>query len=383
MDISHRWINSIDEFGAISKKWDEAVLASGEDNPFLLSDFIITWWKYYSKEYVKLKIFVLYRNGKMAGGIPLCQNNKGYLEPPGRISANYTECLSVGDSKDVWESFFNSLSQIDGLRLIRLKRVRKDRIDEEWLKSLASKHTDILIDLYPSGRSYLIDIPEDFTKYIGTLPKKLRYYIRRSEDELFKLGKISIYTVKDCDEIKRLCDIFIDLSRSSFRARKMESAFENNAYCEFFRELMGKFCAAGYLDVNALKLDDRIIAVHFGYSIANNLNYILPAFDAEFSNLNPGHLLIYKLVELGSKRKNNIVDLYTGYQFYKEQWSSRKEDIIGIDIRPNCISSRIRRFVDHHARNSAAIKMVRQNLRKHPLLLDMARRMKRAVQYDI
>ena len=47
-----RWIENIDIFIKIKDDWDKAIDLSNTNNPFLLSDFIINWWKIYYKDVV-------------------------------------------------------------------------------------------------------------------------------------------------------------------------------------------------------------------------------------------------------------------------------------------------------------------------------------------
>jgi len=377
--MEYRWITKINEFQEIAAQWDEALLLSKEDNPFLLSDFLLTWWKHYSQG-LKLRIFILYRNTSIIGGLPLCQNRNGYLEYPGGITANYTEFLSHGEDHVFWKYFLESLNQLEAWRCIRLKRIRKKRVNIEQLNKIVSEQKDILLDLRQCEYSYLINIPSDFADYIQRMPKKLRYYIKRSEREFSKLGVISLCSLKSYDKISALLDTYINFSRNSFKKRKKQSAFEDRVYCIFFKELISKMHQAGCLDANALTLNNRIIAIHFGYSLGNNLNYIFPAFDIEFANLNPGHLMIYKLIELASKRKNKIFDFYTGYSFYKEQWCDQKDETVSVDIRPKCFRSKIEQGISRQINKSVIVKKSKEIIKSSPGMINLARKIKSLIQ---
>ena len=340
--MEYRWIEDIGEFRAISKEWDDALLSSKSDSPFFLSDFILSWWGPYSRN-LKLKIFVLTEGDAIVGGLPLCQDRLGLLECPGRIAANYTEPFCLKDGLIFWEHFFEALGELRGWRRIQVSRLRAGRFDIDGLRAVSAKKGSLLCDISEDGCSYLIDIPQDFSGYIASLPKKLRYYIKRSDEGLSGRGDVELRSYKTLDEVNALADTFIGFSRASFKGRKRISAFESEAYCLFFKELINRFCAKGYLDANALTLDGRAIAIHFGYLFGNNLNYVFPAFDIDLADLNPGHLMIYKLIELGSKRGNKFLDMYTGHQFYKEQWSQHKDSILRIEIRPNDVLCRVER----------------------------------------
>ena len=68
--MNYQWIENIKEFDEIAEAWDQALIKAGSYSPFLLSDFIIRWWKYFS-ENKHLRIFVLFKNGCIVGGLPL------------------------------------------------------------------------------------------------------------------------------------------------------------------------------------------------------------------------------------------------------------------------------------------------------------------------
>ncbi len=373
--MRYKWITDIGEFRGLAKEWDNALAACGEDNPFLLSDFILTWWKYYSRG-LGLRVLVLSREGGISAGLPLYQSKNGYLRYMGGASANYTEFLSLEADTDFWQVLPGALRCLEGWRCLYLERFRKSRLDITKLKLISSGHKDLLFNIDRRDFVYLISIPDDPEDYLSRLSGNLRYFIRRSEKRFSGLGRLSLHTLKNKTEIDGLCDKFIEFSRNSFRGRKRRSMFENKNYCAFFRELTNKLFDAGYLDANVLKLDDRVIAIHFGYSIGNKLNYVFGAFDMEFARLKPGYLLIYKLVGLGSMRKNKSLDLYSGRRRYKEELSDCKDEVYSIEIRPNCISNRVGMKISGQFKKSLIVDMARQGLEDYPGLMDRLRAIK-------
>lgn len=378
--MEYCWIEDIEKFQEISREWDNAVIASGEDLPFLLSDFIITWWRHYHRDYSRIMIFLVYENGVLIGGLPLCRNRRGYLEHPGRIAANYTEFFSSTDKDLVWKVFLGALTEIKDWRGLILTRIRSGSVNLAALKEAAALYEKrIFFDIRRYGTSYLIDIPKSFTEYISRLPKKLRYYIRRSESGFSKIGAIGLYSINDDAGIDGLIETYIGLSRKAFKGRHKDSAFDDERFCRFFKELIIKFRLNGYLDANALKLNDRIIAVHLGYSLRNNLNYVFTTFESDFADLNPGHLLIYKLLELGVVRGNSLFDMYTGDHLYKRQWSGRQQEILTLEIKPKGIVGAINRFVSVKLAGRLFTDSIKRTIASSPALLRAARRMKRKI----
>ena len=377
--MKYKWIENINEFNDIARFWDESLLASKEDNPFLLSNFICTWWKHYSNG-LRLRIFLVYKDNNIVGGLPLCEKN-GYMEYPGRWAANYTEFLSIDKNinrQAVWDKFLEALKERKDWKRIYLSRYRLDRLNFYQPNTKQDPvHKGLLFYTSKSEHTYMLEIPDDFSKYIYRLPKTMRYYIRRSEKEFSKLGEIKLCSLKDGGEIDALIDKYIKLSIDSFKRRNKKSSFEDSKYCNFFKELIYGYFKVGYLDANILKLNNKVIAIHFGYSLGNNLNYVFPVFDMDFAQLNPGHLLIYKLVELGSKRGDNLFDLYTGGHLYKEQWSDYKKDVMSVEIRPDTLGSRVKSVANKLINSPLVVKKVKGIIGSSDRLINFGRKVKK------
>ena len=355
------WIKDAEEFRSIAAEWDNALLGSKEDNHFLLSDFILSWWKYYGGR-LGMRILAAYDGAAISCGAAFFRNNRGYLAPIGGITANYTEFLNPAAGQYAWSAILGALKQEKGWRCLSLERARPRKIALGTLKEFASQDKGLVCEAYPSGCSYLIKVPAEFSGYINTIDETLRYYIKRSEKELERQGGLSLISLAESGRMGYFTDMYIRLSLDSFRRRGRKSAFENAPRRLFFKELMEKHSDSGRVDAHALKSGDRIIAMHFGYSAGNNLNYIFPVFDMDFARFNPGHLLIYKLVELAVKRKNDYIDLYSGENFYKEQWSNHRDELVSVALRPKRISCAMEGYFARQIRNSPAIKNIKRGL---------------------
>lgn len=380
--MDYCWIDDIEQFKRISADWDSALISSEADNPFLLSDFLITWWKYYSKK-LTLCFFLVYEDGKIIAGLPLCMSRNGYTEYPGGCVASYTEFLCVQDNQEaIWEIFLKALTERNDWRVVCLKRYNRNRLNVPFLHSLSRLNRSILLDSYRSEYTYIIDIPQNFSKYADSLNSTIRRYIRYSQREFQKMGNISLEHLEENVDLEEWCKKYLEFSISSFKSRNRQSAFCDKDYYLFFKDLIRKFYGLGYLDAYSLNVAGRIAAMHFGYSMKKNLNWFYPTFDVKFSKLHPGHLLLYKLVELGSQRGNKVIDLQSGYVLYKKQWSSRKEEIFTIEIRRNTIRNHIERAVLLGAGRSEFVKMLKRKMHTNILLEKLARKVKAIFKYN-
>jgi hypothetical protein len=113
------WIEDIRQFQDIAQEWDEAIVVSGADNPFLLSDFIESWWKYYSKKR-RLSIFAIYDRGQIVAGIPLCAKRihlRKTLTHIGGCDANVTHFFSKNNQLNFIDHLIHCKKEMIGIFL--------------------------------------------------------------------------------------------------------------------------------------------------------------------------------------------------------------------------------------------------------------------------
>lgn len=375
--VTYSWVEDIAALRRIASAWDDAVVQAGGDNPFLTSHFLFAWWRQYAAVF-RPRFLVVWRDGRVLGGLPLCQDKTGCLEYPGGPAANYTEVLAVpGEDERVWRAVFSALAEAPHWRSVRFPRYRKHRlkIDVNQIPEPDAK-MQMPRDVFRSDDAYVIDVPRDVSAHRRALPKKLRYYLRRSYKRCADLGELRLCSLQTTEELDEWFAQFVRLSRTSFRKRRQRSAFEDNRHCAFFKDLLTTFYRTGYLDAHALKLGDHILAIHFGYTLEHNLNYVLTAFESEFLDLNPGHLLIDQLLQLAATRGDRQVNFYTGSQLYKRQWSNRTEEVVTVEIWRPGMRNRLERSIRTTIRRSPIAGGVADLIRSHPSLHTAARRMK-------
>lgn len=373
--LSYHWITSLEEFRELAPAWDEAVRASGEDNPFLLSPFLLTWWTYYGSTR-RFRAFVVRDNQQLVGGLPLGLNRHGWCEVPGGHAANYTEWFALPAAEPFWQLFAEGAARRDDWQRISLRRCRRHRLADGALDAIRGQELGLLCDVAPNGVTYLFDVPHDAAPLLLSLPKKRRYDVRRSLQALAAQGRVELRLARTAQEAAAWYDRMTDLSRAAFRQRGMRSAFESWRYRAFFRDVINGFYARGLLDANALWLDDRILAVHFGYSLTGNLNYVLTAYDVRYACCQPGHLLLYHLAELAVARGNACIDLYPGDHVYKRQWATRREEVVSVELWQHGYRSRVARSLLRGLRASPLVRRLDRAVRSSPQLLELSRRAK-------
>lgn len=340
--MEYRWIRAIDKFKDIASDWDEALIASGEDNPFLLSDFIITWWKFYSSNR-KLMIFAGYDNSRVVSGMPLCITKRGFrniLEHTGAQTANLTHYFTFKAQPDFMDSFFLALKNNNEWDIFILSRVLESHALISQFRSLGAK--GLKCSSSPAGFDGLIDLSKGYDFVLNNLPERLRRYLQSCRKKASLKGELKLDKISGSRGVSELFSEFREMSRKSFRLRGTFSAFEDSRYSDFFSSLLEVFDRRERLDAHRLSAGDKTLAISFGYRFGKGFKWILTAFNPDFQELRPGHILIAALIRESISRGDPYFDMYYGGElFYKQQWCNKMMPLKKVTIYRDNLLNRI------------------------------------------
>ena len=337
--MKYRWIEDIKEFRNIAREWDEAISLSGEDNPFLLSDFILTWWKYYYKD-KELLIYAVYDKGRIIAGIPLCMLKKGLRKTivyPGGPAANVTHFFTADKELNIVDHLLLSLGQKKDWDNIILERVLSIHPLIGQLEKCAVSGPDKFgIAIHETGMNGIIDLKGGYDTATENLGKRLRRYLRTCKEKAGEIGELRLEKIESPAGVSQLFTEYRTLSVDSFRMRKGVSAFEDDNYSNFFGELFEVFGKKGMLDAHRLTAGKETLGISFGYRFCKGFKWVLTAFNPLHQKLRPGHLLIDALVREAIKNGDAYFDMYYGGElFYKQEWCNKMIPIKRIQIYRN------------------------------------------------
>lgn len=315
------WIKDIDRFQSIAQEWDEALISSRADNPFLLSDFIITWWRYHSKNR-KLMIFILYEQNRIIAGIPLCLEKRSFrrtLVHIGGINANITHFFSISNGLHFMKCLVHALRDAPEWEIFALDRILANNLFlKQFEKEGGSVPNEFSSYIFDAGFNGIIDLKFGYEAILRRLSQRLRRYIIRSK---CKIGEIKLNRIGGRSNIVGLFKEYRDLSIRAFRERKEVSAFESEKNSAFFAELLLKLYDKQRLDAHKLSAGLNTLGISFGYRFGKGFKWILTTFNHDFWRLRPGHLLIDALVKEAIENNDDYFDMYYGGElFYKRQW---------------------------------------------------------------
>jgi len=372
--MTYYWIENIDDFKNIAKEWDEVLISSGDYNPFLLSDFIITWWKHFSGN-LKLKIFVILKDKKVAGGMPLCiqPGKKIYsfariLSYIGGSAANYTEPLYGCDNVEVLPLIKEALEGRRDWDVFHLSDIRDNgRIMKECRSYPVSKgfYSRVIQD----HSNWAIDTTKGLEGYFSGISGKLKRDLNAKRKHLIKrYGEICLKEITDKKDVENSFDVYARFSRSSFKAKGKKSNFESTKYTTFFKELLGLMNQKKRLDAHVLCAGEKITAVSFAYKFGRGFNRILSGFNPDLQYYRPGYLLTEELVRRTYGRGVTYHNLYGHERLFKNQLCNEQSPLYRFFlIRSSLRGNGYRLFssIERLLRANKAVLSIAQKLKRN------------------
>ena len=119
---------------------------------------------------------------------------------------------------------------------------------------------------------------------------------RQRERSLRKVGSLMIETFRSATEILPQLDEFFE--QHMRRWSKTRSLFQDTQRREFYRSVTRHPSASGAIRFTTVRLDDRMIASHFGFCYDGRFLYYKPAFEPDFARFSPGVLLVERLLRI-------------------------------------------------------------------------------------
>jgi CelD/BcsL family acetyltransferase involved in cellulose biosynthesis len=114
-----------------------------------------------------------------------------------------------------------------------------------------------------------------------------------------------------------------------YRETGRPSPFDIAAYQTFYRQMTARHHRSGLVHVAALMLDDEMLASHWGCVHRGRFLWLMPSYDAAWSRMSPGRLLLDQLVEWSFKEGLCEFDLTIGDEPYKFTFCNVHEALYG------------------------------------------------------
>jgi len=154
-----------------------------------------------------------------------------------------------------------------------------------------------------------------FDQYFAKRKKK--HGLDRKERRLKELGAVSFEPLRKNDIEK-----MFSLHTKRWEEKNDTSGFSEGKTKDFFQKLLQAESAAFQTKVDALYVDDRLIAYLYGFECRSRYLFYLPAHDDDYGKFSPGRILFKQKIADCVQSEIEIFDMSIGYEPYKFDWSN-------------------------------------------------------------
>jgi len=147
--------------------------------------------------------------------------------------------------------------------------------------------------------------------------KKIRYY-RRS---LQKMGEVRVETAT-AETLDGLLTALFELHGARWQRRDLPGLLADPNTRQFHRDVAPRMLRAGMLRMYAIRCDERIVAVFYGFALHGTVYYYLSGYDPDLEKLSIGNILVAHAIEQAVRDGATTFDFLRGAEEYKYSWGA-------------------------------------------------------------
>lgn len=302
-----------------SGDWDRLLAQSHTQTPFLHSSWLQAWSKIYGTCNPICFLSVLHC-GELVAATALYDYGS-HIGFAGKTGADYGDvlvhtALTKPDVDCCLAYLFDEIEAMRGTSRVILEKVPSG---------------SVLMDYASDEYGYFL-VPRDIFVTSGLSMSAAdtrinKKSLKRHSNRLHRIGEVSFTTHTQSQHILPLLDEFFDMHRRRWSKQGNSSIFSNEQSKQFYRALTKELTKSGILYFSVLRLDQRMIAAHFGYVFSNHFFWYKPAFEIELAKLSPGEVLLRELMLEMKSREIEYFDFTIGEEAFKARFATAEDQV--------------------------------------------------------
>lgn len=129
-------------------------------------------------------------------------------------------------------------------------------------------------------------------------------------------------------------DVFLEVEASGWKGRGGTAIAQDPTLVRFYRALVARLHAAGWLEWHRIELEGRTAAIHLGARLGRSLVLLKIAYDEAFARVGPGNLLFDHVVEAEfAERRVDEINCMTDMPWHRN-WEMPRSAYTDVVIHP-------------------------------------------------
>ncbi len=334
-------IRSLPELTDLAKEWNDLLLKSARNVPFLRHEYLTAWWRGLGGgEWERGELFVAiarHETGELAGIAPLflTENREGQPALMLLGSIEISDYLDVIASPEDLPAFLEALlghlagDQLARARVLDLYNLLEDTPTIPAMQAAAEK-MGWSTNLEALQHCPYIPLPGDWEKYICGIDKKQRHEIRRKirrADEYYL--PVHWYIVQDGEKLDQETDDFLglmahDADKARFLTPEMRQQLHSIVHAAY---------TAGWLQLAFIEVNGEKVAAYLNFDYMNHVWVYNSGLDFRYGDLSPGWVLLAHLLEWAIENQRASFDFMRGDEQYKYRFGAIDRRVMRLTVR--------------------------------------------------
>ena len=331
--LTIRTVTSIEEFKDLAQDWEQLLRTIPGHSLFLTWEWLYIWTKHFLGDRRLRILLMLDDQERLVGIAPLFLRTS---RAQGLIPFREFRFLA-SEAETINSSYLDVIANEKQKRVVlqRFYQYLFNEAREDWdvltLSEIPAESSTINLwnELFDEAGKVgeivsatccpVIRLPGNVDTYRAGLGRSRRYTLQRKMKCLKEIGRMEYSRVTSPAEVDTILDGIITLHQRRWNTDSSGGVFAIEHIKRFHRETVQVMKERGWISIDLLKLDDRLIAAIYGFNYQGVYHSYLPWFDpaTTFSKASPGMLLLYHRIEQAIWDGAHTVDLLMGAEPYK------------------------------------------------------------------
>jgi CelD/BcsL family acetyltransferase involved in cellulose biosynthesis len=322
IDESH----SYPKWVAMGEEWDALLGESDEQDIFLGSVWLQTWWEVFG-EGRGLHIVTAREKGELVGAVPLMTTKIGKLvkisieEFIGTGPSDRLGALARNGDANVQMALWKHIMDLKDYDILDLRDMREDCTTAKVVRDVLAG-ADCETDDSP-----WIPIHGAYDDYLKRLSSNYRHSIARSWTRLKEEHEASIEVLTEPERMQEGMRTLIALSEMRWKGRGA-SILDDGRMKTFLEKAVQRLSQNGQVIFHVLRASGTPIAITLGFITSNRYLYYLSGFDPAYQSYGPGRSLLVKVLEDCYARRLSEMDLLRGGEDYKYKFKPEQRMLL-------------------------------------------------------
>jgi CelD/BcsL family acetyltransferase involved in cellulose biosynthesis len=305
-------VDTADGLERLAPEWDALWRRSTAATPFQSPHWLLPWWRHFGSD--TPHVIASSSNGALDALAPLyILRDADSDESLGLfLGTGISDYLDViGDAALLIDAIARADCQMWDLQQLR---------PSSTLLSVALPEgcSDNVEDQDPCPFLSIENAGDELQNLISThARKKLRYFRRCLERE----GAVR-YESATRESLPGLLDALFELHAARWQKRGLPGVLADDVTQSFHRDAAPRMLDAGALRMHAIRVNERIAAVFYGFAHQGTVYYYLSGYDPALEKLSIGNIIVAHAIEAAVREGATTFDFLRGAEEYKYAWGA-------------------------------------------------------------